>query len=119
MKEQRALQTLPLELPLPGEEPGNHRGDAGHGSNQKIEIGRCGQALLFGPMRNEVKSSASNEQRNRKMDNDRVLSVSSEESRLQIEGIRRMGSGEKRFHVRIDFVSLLLDHNRPSHLRMD
>src|SRR5215469_2353368 len=89
VEEQRALQALPFELPLPGKQPGDRGWDTGYGSDQKITVGRCSQALSFRPMGHEVKGNSRYEQRNRKMNQHNMLRVLCGQCGFQVERVHR------------------------------
>jgi hypothetical protein len=76
---------------------------------------------LLAPDRKYFEDSTRNKERNREMNDHRMLCVSGEERGLQIEGIR--GRCKEWFHDRRKAAairSLLLHHNdRPSHLRVN
>ena len=82
-----AFERRAFELPSPRAEAGRDCKRDGYRRPDEIEIANCCQNRLLAPDREDVEDSARNEERNRKMNNDRMLRMPCEERRLQIERI--------------------------------
>ena len=67
MQEKGALQPLPLKLPLPGEETGDHDGHGREGGREEIPVSGHSQLALLSRLGEKIKRDAGDEQRNRKM----------------------------------------------------
>ncbi|PYT56851.1 MAG: hypothetical protein DMG35_21340 [Acidobacteria bacterium] len=88
VQEKRTLQTLALELPLPGEQTGDQHRNGGKRGNQEIAVRGRSQQAPVGPKRQKIERHTSNKQRYRKMDQHDVLGMFREQRRLQVERIQ-------------------------------
>ncbi len=75
MHQENALEPLPFELPLPGEDSGNQDRHRCQRRRQQIAIGCCCQNALFFSLRQIIKFHPCDKQRDRKMNQDHVLRV--------------------------------------------
>ena len=87
MQPQIAFECRAFELPLPRAEARSDCQRDGYRRPDKIEITYRGKDGFLTPDREDVEDCAGNEERNRKMNDHRVLGVPCEERRLEIERI--------------------------------
>jgi hypothetical protein len=67
MHQKDAFQFLPLEFPLPRENPSDNHGDGCDRRDEQVLVGSHSQQALLLPLRKEIKEDADDKKRNREM----------------------------------------------------
>src|SRR5213079_1153224 len=88
MQPQIAFQCRALKLPLPRAETGRNGKRNGYRGRSESEIANCSQGGFLAPDREDVEHRACNKERDRKMNDNRMLGVAREERGLHIERVR-------------------------------
>ena len=93
MEQQQPLQLLSRELPLPGRDAGCERRHHNHSRGERVETCRCRQVCspggVFRPAGRNVENDSRQKKRDRKVDQDDMLCMFCEQSRLGIKGIHQ------------------------------
>lgn len=80
VKEQIPFQPGALELKAPRKDPACNHGNRRERCQEQVVVGGCAYGGLLFPLRDGVEQYSNNEKRNRKMDQDHVLSVFGKQS---------------------------------------
>src|SRR5436305_5500344 len=105
MDSQVPFQRSTLELPLPGQDTGRDGKRDTDRRREKIEVGDRSKNRLFPPERQDFKHCTHNKQRDRKMNEHRVLRMRGKQRSFEIE---RIYSQNQCFHFSTTILPVIL-----------